>query len=136
MAAALYLDSSAILRPVLERGLSPEIGTRIEKAEVLVTSRLSLVETARAFHRVRLLGRHPEALIADGERAVRGLWRHCEIWELDKEVCELAEAVSPTAPLRGLDALHLATFILARREIAGLRLLTADDRLHAAAGSA
>jgi hypothetical protein len=35
--------------------------------------------------------------------------------------------------LRSLDALHLATFSLARREIPGLRLLSADDRLRSAA---
>jgi len=134
VASALYLDSSAILRPVLEQGLSPEIGADIEMAEVLITSRLSLVETARAFHRVRLLGKHPEALIVDGERAVRNLWRHCEIWELDREVCALAEAVAPATHLRSLDALHLATFVLARREIADLQLLTTDDRLRNAVG--
>ena len=135
MASSLYLDSSAILRPVLEQGLSPEIGANIEKAEVLITSRLSLVETARVFHRVRLLGQLPEALIVDGERAVRSLWRHCEIWELDQEVCEFAEAVAPATLLRSLDALHLATFLLARREIGDLQLLTTDDRLRSAAGS-
>jgi predicted nucleic acid-binding protein len=37
--------------------------------------------------------------------------------------------------LRGLDALHLATFSLARREIEGLRLVTTDDRLREAAAS-
>ena len=35
-----------------------------------------------------------------------------------------------------LDALHLATFQLARRHLAGLELLTADDKLRAAAGAA
>jgi hypothetical protein len=38
--------------------------------------------------------------------------------------------------LRSLDALHLATFSLARREIEGLQLVTTDDRLRAAAASA
>ena len=35
-----------------------------------------------------------------------------------------------------LDALHLATFVLARRRIEGLELLTADRRLEDAAGLA
>ena len=130
---ALYLDSSAILRPVLESGLAPEIERQIGEAEVLVTSRLSLVETARAFVRVRLLGERTEAAVADAERAVEALWRRCEIWELTREVCERAETVAPGRPLRSLDALHLATFSLARREIAGLVLVTADERLRSAA---
>lgn len=135
MAGPLYLDSSAILRPVLEHGLSPDVEARLAEADFLLTSRLSLVETARAFHRVRLLGEKPETLIADAERAVRSLWRHCEIWELSAEVCELAEIVAPTTLLRSLDALHLATYTLARREIEGLELLTADDRLRETAGA-
>ena len=131
----LYLDSSAILRPVLERGLSPRVERQIGEADVLITSRLSLVETARAFLRVRLLGERPEAVVADAEREVQALWRRCEIWELTREVCDRAQVVAATSPLRSLDALHLATFSLARREIEGLAFLTADDRLREAAES-
>jgi predicted nucleic acid-binding protein len=133
MTRPLYLDSSAILRPVLEQGLSPDVEARLARADILVTSRLSLVETARAFSRVRLLGEKPEGLIADAERSVRSLWRRCEIWELSREVCELAEVVAPATLLRSLDALQLATYTLARREIEDLELLTADVRLQEAA---
>jgi predicted nucleic acid-binding protein len=130
---SLYLDSSAILRPVLEQGLSPAVERQVAEAEVLVTSRLSLVETARTFLRVRLLSEHAEALVADAERDVHALWQRCQIWELTREVCARAEFVAPRAVVRSLDALHLATFSLARREIDGLRFLTADDRLRRAA---
>ena len=133
MASSLYLDSSAILRPVLESGLTPALEAHLAGAEIIVTSRLSLVETARAFLRVRRLGERPEAVIADAERSVGSLWRRCEIWELSREVCDLAEAVAPKASLRSLDALHLATFILARRELGDLELLTMDRDLEKAA---
>ncbi|HUP22087.1 MAG TPA: type II toxin-antitoxin system VapC family toxin [Thermoanaerobaculia bacterium] len=132
-ASAVYLDSSAILRPVLESGLSPAVERRIAEADVLVTSRLSLVETARVFLRVRLLGEHPEAVVVDAERSVQDLWRRCEIWELTREVCERAELVAPRSAIRSLDALHLATFALARRELEGLAFLTVDARLSTAA---
>jgi hypothetical protein len=36
--------------------------------------------------------------------------------------------------VRALDALHLATFVLARRKMEGLELLCTDDRLRDAAG--
>ena len=67
MTSILYLDSSAILRPVLEQGFSPDVEKRINDADVLITSRLSLVETARAFLRVRLLGERLEAVVADAK---------------------------------------------------------------------
>lgn len=50
-------------------------------------------------------------------------------------VLETALEVAPARPLRTLDALHLATYLLARRRIAGLELLAADQRLAEAAGT-
>jgi predicted nucleic acid-binding protein len=47
-------------------------------------------------------------------------------------VCRLAAEVAPGQRLRTLDALHLATYVLARERIAGLELLTADERLREA----
>jgi hypothetical protein len=44
--------------------------------------------------------------------------------------------VAPETALRTLDSLHLATFLLARRRIEGLELLTADERLEDAASTA
>ncbi len=90
---------------------------------------LSLVESARSFLRVRSRGAHHEGWIADAERSVRSLWNHCEIWELTREVCDLAEIVAPTTLLRSLDALHLATALVARSAVPGLRLLSLDQRI-------
>ena len=85
------------------------------------------------FVRLRRLGTESEARIADAERAVRDFWLDCEILELSREVCDLAEVVAPTYSLRSLDAIHLATFVLARREFRDLSLLTTDRRLEDAA---
>lgn len=56
MSDVVYLDTSAVLRAVLERGLTPEIEARLGTARFLITSRLSLVEAARAFGRLRAGG--------------------------------------------------------------------------------
>jgi hypothetical protein len=56
MARPLYLDTSAVLRAVLETGTTPEVEARIADAPLLITSRLSLVESSRAFARVRNAG--------------------------------------------------------------------------------
>jgi predicted nucleic acid-binding protein len=136
MGGTLYLDTSAILRAALESGTTPDIEERIRDARLLMTSRLAQVEAARAFLRLRQRGEISEARLADAERAVQGLWARCEIWELTRSVCELAQHVAPGKPLRALDALHLATFVLARRRIEALELLTVDDRMRDAAGGA
>lgn len=133
MAPALYLDTSAVLRALLETGTTPALEARIRAAAVLVTSRLALVESSRAFLRLRALSKVSEEALADAERAAGRLWARCEMFELTPVVCELARSVAPRWPLRALDALHLATFLVARRGIEGLELLTADERLEEAA---
>ncbi len=134
MSTCLYLDTSAVLRAILENGTSPEVEARIAAARALVTSRLSLVESSRALHRLRRLGEVSEAKLADAQREVSAVWARCELWELTPSVCEMARQVAPGKSLRTLDALHLATFVLARERIEGLELVTVDDRLQEALG--
>lgn len=133
MAGALYIDTSVVLRTVLESGTTPDFEQRIGAARVLLTSRLSLVEAARALLRLRWSGRVSEERLADAGREIDALWGRCDIWELTPQVCDLAGQVVPAKPLRTLDALHLATYLLARRQIAALELLTVDKRLADAA---
>jgi predicted nucleic acid-binding protein len=135
MATALYLDTSAVLRAVLEAGTTPEVEAQMREARALITSRLALVESARAVHRLRLAAQISETLLADAEREIAAVWARCDIWELTSAVCEAARHVAPSTPLRTLDALHLATFVAARRRIGGLELLTVDERLQAAAAA-
>lgn len=136
MTAVLYLDTSAVLRAVVESGLSPEIERRIGAARVLVTSRLTLVESARALLRLRHMGTLAESRLADAARDLDMLWARCDVWELTPAVCDLAAAVAPAKTLRTLDALHLATYLLARRRLGEVELISADRRLReAAAGS-
>lgn len=134
-AACLYLDTSAVLRAVLENGTSPEVEAMIAAAPALITSRLSLVESARALHRLRQLGTVGEAKLADAEREIGAVWARCELWEMTPTVCAKASQVAPGRPLRTLDAIHLATFVLARERIEDLELLTVDDRLATALGA-
>jgi predicted nucleic acid-binding protein len=133
----VYLDTSAVLRAVLERGMSPEIERTIGSARFLITSRLSLVEAARAFLRLRLSGIATEQGLADAKREADSLWARCALWELTPAVCDLAAAVAPNHSLRALDALHAATFLLARQRLgAAITLLTADHRLESAVNAA
>jgi predicted nucleic acid-binding protein len=132
MSSYLYLDTSAVLRAILESGTSPDLEARIGRAPVLITSRLSLVESSRALHRLRQLGQISETKLADADRELNAVWARCELWELTASVCERARQVAPAKSRRTLDALHLATFVMARERIGNLELLTADQRLRSA----
>jgi predicted nucleic acid-binding protein len=129
----LYLDTSAVLRSVLERGVTPEVDRRLGGARYLLTSRLTLVEAARALSRLRIEG-IDEPVLADAARELDSLWARTAVWELSKTVCDLAGQLAPHQRLRTLDALHLATFVLARRNLGEtVSLLTTDSRLEQAA---
>jgi predicted nucleic acid-binding protein len=121
-----------VLRAVVEGGADSELERKIRSAELLLTSRLSLVECARAFHRLRNQQQISEQQFFKAEREVDSIWSRCEIWELTRAVCELACNVAPSKGLRTLDALHLATYLVARRRLEGLQLLTVDKRLQSA----
>jgi predicted nucleic acid-binding protein len=122
-----------VLRATLESGTVPDLERRIRAARVLISSRLSLVESCRALVRLRALGIAQEDRLADAERDIAAIWARCELWEISRRVCEMACEVAHGRALRSLDAIHLATFVLARRELGELELLTVDERLQAAA---
>jgi antitoxin (DNA-binding transcriptional repressor) of toxin-antitoxin stability system len=91
---------------------------------------------ARLSEYLRAVKRGEVVVVTDRDQVVaelRALWRRCDVWELSPAVCRLAADVAPGQRLRTLDALHLAPFVLARERIAGLELLTADERLREAA---
>ena len=132
MSSVVYLDTSAVLRAVLERGLTPEVERAIDTARWLITSRLALVESARALLRLRAQG-VSETAVADARREVDSIWARCALWEMTPAVCELASHVAPLRSLRTLDAIHLATFLHARSQLGDVTLITADRRLEEAA---
>lgn len=134
MPVRLFLDTSAVLRAVLEAGTTPEVEDQIRSARLLVISWLFLVEASRALLRLRVTLGTSEVSLGDAEREIAAVWARCDLWELTPAVCEMARHVAPGKALRALDALHLATFVLARRRIKGLELLTVDDRMRHAAG--
>jgi len=84
---------------------------------------------------LRLQGQLPESRLADVEREIDSVRARCELWEITAAVCGTASLVAPARPLRALDAIHLAIFVLARRRIAEIELLTVDDRLRNAAAA-
>lgn len=133
MSRTLYVDSSAALSAALDQPGGADLRRTLGQAGVLVTSRLAQVETARALVRLRVTGELPRAALTSAAAALRGLWERSYRWELTAEVCTLAMRLAPNRALRSLDALHLATFVLARRDEPTIELLTKDKRLAEAA---
>lgn len=129
-----YLETSALLRVLLEQGEGEEILAHVNRADRLLTSRLTRIECERALLRLAIdRAATPEAL-SRVEQEMAALFDRMEVLEISAEIAELAGRIAPASPLRSLDAIHLATWQIARRLAPELDLLTADRRLAAAAG--
>ena len=118
----LYLDSSAIVKLVAPEPETAELVEAIRLDPVAVSSALARTEVVRAVRRSG--GSVPRA-----RRVLDGI----ALAPIDEGILRGAAELAPPR-LRTLDAIHLATALSLREEIASF--VTYDDRLAAAATSA
>lgn len=136
-----YLDTSAMLKRYVDEPGSVWLRARISSAASLTSSQLLIVEMVSAFNR----------RVREGSLS---LAEYRRVHDLVREDCRTTyQIVAPTTaivdlachllerhPLRGYDAMHLATALtvqqsLQRRGLPSLTFLCADDRLNAAASA-
>lgn len=119
--AALYLDSSALIKLVFEEHETGALEAFLRDRPLRVSSSLARVEVMRA---ARTVG---DALVTRHATAVLGA---VELVGLDTALLADAERLDPLA-LRTLDAVHLATAVALARDIEGM--VVYDRRLAGAA---
>lgn len=121
------MESSALVAGLLEHDTTV-IG-RLPAGTRLVTSGLTLAETARAIVRARV----SERLTAEQEqaaiRALRTFTRRCFVLDVDSRVLSRAGRRFPVEPIRTLDALHLATAELLDESPQLVTVVTRDARV-------
>ena len=125
----VYFETSALLAWLLGESRSAEVKKKIDSAEVVVTSALTLVEAERALVRAET-GKLLNA--GDGEK-LRGLLARSKtgwiLMEISEDVRARASRFFPAEPLRTLDAVHLATALVFMRVFPELELLSYDERI-------
>lgn len=125
----VYVDSSVLLRVGLnERGALRE-WRRIERP---LASELIRLECRRTIDRARIRERLSDQAVAQQRAAVLGLLDTFDMLPLDPAVLERAAEPFPTL-LSSLDAIHLATALLARPQVDDLCFATHDVELGTAA---
>jgi predicted nucleic acid-binding protein len=125
----VYVDSSVLLRMALnERGALRE-WRRIDRP---LASELIRLECRRTIDRARIRERLSDDAVADQREVVLGLLDAFDIVPLDGVVLERAAEPFPTL-LGSLDAIHLATAVLARAQVEDLYFATHDGELATAA---
>jgi len=118
----VYLDSSALLKRVIEEPESEQLRVTLRKhvneRAVLLSSRLASVEVSRAIRMRFDTGYATAAEFVDD--AMSGVAEHA----ISDEVVSLSQRLNPQR-LRSLDAIHVASAMLLEANL----LITYDDRM-------
>lgn len=130
---SLYAESSAILAWLLDEPDGAFVRQALSEAEIVVASDLTLIECDRVLHRATALGELTEAEAADRRAHLATASAHWHVLRIGAEVVDRARQPFPGDPIRTLDAIHLASVLVARSAVAGLQLLSLDERIRAVA---
>jgi PIN domain-containing protein len=131
---SLYAESSAVLAWLLDEESGATVRDLLSTEPLIIASDLTLIECDRVLHRAVALGGLAEADAADRRAHLATVSAHWTLLRVGAEVVERARQPFPGAPVRTLDAIHLASLLVARSAIAGLALLSLDARMRSAAG--
>lgn len=129
----LYAESSAVLAWLLDEPTGRTARERLAKAEIIIASDLTLIECDRVVIRAAVLGDVTEADAADRRAHLTTAAAHWNVLRISGEIVERARRPFPGDPIRTLDALHLASALVARSAAPGLEVLSLDDRIRTAA---
>ena len=94
---------------------------------------LTLIECERVLIRAVTLNFLPEAVAAERRAVLARATDHWVSFDLDAQVVERARRPFPAEPIRTLDAIHLATAVLARSLVPDLAVLSLDERVRRSA---
>jgi len=123
----LYAESSAVLSWLLGDPASDAIRSLLQKADLVITSDLTLVECDRALQRAQRATALSEADVADRRAHLNEAAAAWHILRVHPAGIERARRDFPVEPLETLPALHLASALVARSAVPGLAVLTLDD---------
>jgi predicted nucleic acid-binding protein len=131
---SLYAESSAVLAWLLDEDPSAAVREQLAAEQLVVASDLTLIECDRVLNRAVSLGELAEADAADRRAHLALTASHWTVLRIGPDVVERARQPFTGGPIRTLDAIHLASLLVARSAIAGLALLSLDARIRSAAG--
>ncbi len=130
---SLYVESSAILAWLLGEAGGTRVRLALSAADLVITSDLTLVECDRVLIRAVVLGEIPEGDAADRSAHLNSAAAHWHVLPIGPDVVQRARQPFPGEPLRTLEAIHLAAALVSRSAVAGLEVLSLDDRIRGAA---
>jgi predicted nucleic acid-binding protein len=129
----VYAESSAVLAWLLGESSGEGVRELLAEASLVIASDLTLLECDRVLIRAVLLGEINEAEAADCRAHLNAASTHWQMLRVSEDIIGRARAPFPGEPIRTLDAIHLSSAIAARSAVAGVKLLSLDERVRRAA---
>jgi predicted nucleic acid-binding protein len=114
----LYLDTSALVKRYFREPFSDEVVLRWKAATEIVISSVAYAETLASFYRKKREAGLKEAVARRVIEAFRLDWKSFIRIKVNGELDEYLDRALARYPLRGFDAIHLASAVLVRE---GLR---------------
>lgn len=125
----LYAESSAVLAWLFGQQDGLEVRRHLIAAKSVIASDLTVVECDRILVRILAAGQISEVEGAARRERLARLTSAWVLLRLSGDVLERARRAFPSEPVRTLDALHLASALLARTAVDDLALLSLDERI-------
>jgi predicted nucleic acid-binding protein len=129
----LYAESSAVLAWLLEQEHGETVALKLAQAEIVIASDLTLIECDRVLVRAVALNELREADAGERQARLNAVSARWALLTLDEEIIERARRPFPLEPIRTLDAIHVASALIARRALPDVAVLSLDDRVRQAA---
>jgi predicted nucleic acid-binding protein len=126
---SLYAESSAVLAWLLDEEAAGTVLGLLTGEQTIIASDLTLIECDRALHRAVALRDLSEPDAADRRAYLASVSSHWTLLRIGPEVVDRARHSFPGLPIRTLDAIHIASLLVARSAVPGLTLLSLDARL-------
>jgi predicted nucleic acid-binding protein len=129
---SLYAESSAVLAWLLDEASGPDVRRLLMAAPMVVASDLTLIECDRVLLRAAALGELTEGEAADRRAHLTMAASQWHLLRIGPDIVDRSRQPFPGEPIRTLDAIHLASALVARSAVVGLELLSLDDRIRKA----
>ncbi len=127
----VYAESSAILAWLVREWRAGEVRKVLAKAATVFTSDLTLIECDRCFIRALAHGEIEENDATARRSLLEAAAAHWILLRIDRAVVERSRRPFPFEPVRSLDAIHLASAVIARTAAPEIILLSLDQRIRA-----
>ena len=114
---------------LLAENSSGTVRTILSEADLVIASDLTLIECDRVLIRAITTKHISEGQVSDRRAMLARVSEHWTVFRVDADIVARARQPFPQEPIRTLDAIHLATAIIARNLVPEIQLLTLDTRV-------